>query len=94
MSDDTPRGWTRRLSITEQQLRLALENLPREDWVHHIARQECTYETRVAGDVGREFTPIFWWFGEDGVPVLTLWDMNDESPEVALNKRYYIHARL
>lgn len=72
----TPRGWTRRSGITEQQLRLAMNNVPREDWVRHIARQECMYETRLAEDWGREFTRIYWWYpGDDEPPVLTLWEV-------------------
>jgi hypothetical protein len=91
MIDNPEVPW--RPSIIERQLRLALDNVPRERWLPAVARDECVFETAAAEFGGREFTRIYWWYGEDGVPVLTLWDMN-ESPEVALNKRYFIHAQL
>ncbi len=64
-------------------------------WLAYDAHERCVFETAAAEVEGREFTRVYWYYPEDwGVPVLTLWDMNDESPEVALNKRYYIHAQL
>lgn len=59
------------------------------------ARVWCVQATANAEDEGREFTRIYWYYSDEpnSKPILTMWDMN-ESPEVALNKRYFIHAQL
>lgn len=40
--------------------------------------ETCKEATAQAEQSGREFTPVYWYHGEDGKqpPVLTLWDMN------------------
>ena len=78
-------------------LRLALDNQPKERWLQVHMLEACTHAFYEAKRAGREFTPIYWYHPEDGsAPIMTLWDVNPrwEIPEVALNKRYFIHAQL
>lgn len=46
-------------------------------------RDACRIATEDAVQFGRAFTPIYWYYSDDGDgpgPILTMWDMNE--PEV------------
>ena len=55
--------YTQHRSYYEQQLLIA------------SARMQTAFAINEAEKNGREFSPLFWYVGDDGQLIMTLWDM-------------------